>query len=308
MSTDQNNNKINTSKFDHLYSFKSHYHTIGGFKYHYVDEGSGSPVVMLHGNPTWSFYFRNLIKGLSSDFRVIVPDHIGCGFSEKPHPRAYAYRLKNRIQDLEQFLNSLELSQKVTLVLHDWGGAIGMAWAVRHPQKVGRLIITNTAAFPIPEGKKLPLSLWILRNFKGLATIAVLGFNLFVRGALLLNSRKPLPKEVKAGLKAPYNSWRNRIATLRFVQDIPIKTHDPSYAIISDLDQNLHKLKRIPTLICWGEHDFVFDHTYLCEWQNRFPAAETHVFPDAGHYLLEDASEKVLATVKDFIQKHPINR
>ncbi len=301
-------NKINASKFSHLYPFKPNFRPIGGLKYHYVDEGCGPPVVMLHGNPTWSFYFRSLIEGLSPDYRVIAPDHIGCGYSEKPHPHAYEYRLKNRIEDLEQFLNSLELNQKVTLVLHDWGGAIGMAWAVKYPQKVGRLVITNTAAFPIPKGKKLPLSLRIVRNFKGMATLAVLGFNLFVRGALLLNSQKPLPKEVKAGLRAPYNSWNNRIATLKFVQDIPINTHDPSYAIVSNLDQNLYKLKQIPMLICWGQHDFVFDQTYLREWQERFPAAEAHVFPDAGHYLLEDASEKVLAKVKDFFQDHPIDR
>lgn len=296
-------NKINTSKFRHLYPFKSHYRTIGGFKYHYVDEGCGPPVVMLHGNPTWSFYFRNLIKGLSPDFRVIAPDHIGCGFSEKPHPRAYEYRLKNRIEDLEQFLNSLELSQKVTLVLHDWGGAIGMAWAVRHPQKVGRLIITNTAAFPIPKDKNLPVSLRVVRNFKGFATIAVLGFNLFVRGALLLNSYKSLTKDVKAGLRAPYNSWHNRIATLRFVQDIPVKTHDHSYTILSDIDRNLYKLKQIPMLICWGKHDFVFTVDYLAEWQRRFPHAESHIFSDAGHYVLEDVPEKVISLVKDFLER-----
>jgi len=296
-------NKINTSKFRHLYPFKSHYRTIGGFKYHYIDEGCGPPVVMLHGNPTWSFYFRNLIKGLSPGFRVIAPDHIGCGFSEKPHPRAYEYRLKNRIEDLEQFLNGLELNQKVTLVLHDWGGAIGMAWAVRHPQKVGRLIITNTAAFPIPKGKNLPASLRIVRNFKGFATIAVLGFNILVRGALLLNPYKSLTKDVKAGLRAPYNSWHNRIATLRFVQDIPIKTHDPSYTIVSDLEQNLYKLKQIPMLICWGRHDFVFTLEYLAEWQRRFPHAESHIFSDAGHYVLEDVPEKVISLVKDVLER-----
>jgi len=296
-------NKINTSKFRHLYPFKSHYRTIGGFKYHYIDEGCGPPVVMLHGNPTWSFYFRNLIKGLSPGFRVIAPDHIGCGFSEKPHPRAYEYRLKNRIEDLEQFLNGLELNQKVTLVLHDWGGAIGMAWAVRHPQKVGRLIITNTAAFPIPKGKNLTASLRIVRNFKGFATIAVLGFNILVRGALLLNPYKSLTKDVKAGLRAPYNSWHNRIATLRFVQDIPIKTHDPSYTIVSDLEQNLYKLKQIPMLICWGRHDFVFTLEYLAEWQRRFPHAESHIFSDAGHYVLEDVPEKVISLVKDVLER-----
>jgi len=301
------NNTTNNSAFRRLYPFQSHHRTIGGFKYHYVDEGSGPPVVMLHGNPTWSFYFRSLIKGLSTDCRVIAPDHIGCGFSDKPSPDAYAYRLQNRIDDLEQFLDDLELSQKVTLVVHDWGGAIGLAWAVKHFRKVGRLVITNTVAFPMPEDNKLPLSLKFIREFKNLSTVLILGLNLFVRGALWFNTRKPLPRDVKAGLRAPYDSWRNRIATLKFVQDIPLQPHDPSYAAISHVDQNLYRLARVPTLICWGEHDFVFDRTYLYEWQRRFPAAETHVFRDAGHYLLEDASEKVLATVKAFFRKYPIN-
>ena len=296
-------NKINTSKFRHLYPFKSHYRTIGGFKYHYVDEGCGPPVVMLHGNPTWSFYFRNLIKGLSSDFRVIAPDHIGCGFSEKPHPRAYEYRLKNRIEDLEQFLNSLELSQKVTLVLHDWGGIIGVAYGLKHPERLHRLIIMNTTAFFPPGGKELPIRLRIFRNIKLFAPPAVLIFNLFAYGAVFTASYRGLKKEVKRGLLAPYNSRKNRIAILKFIQDIPTNENDPSYQLVKWIDKNLHRLKEIPMLICWGKHDFVFTVDYLAEWQRRFPQAESHIFSDAGHYVLEDVPDKVISLVKAALER-----
>ena len=260
---------------------------------------------MVHGNPTWSFYFRKLIKGLSSDYRAIAPDHIGCGLSEKPPLKKYAFRLKDRIEDLETFLDLLALQKKITLVVHDWGGMIGLAWAVNNPQKVKRLIITNTAAFLKPTAKRLPLSLWFVRNGGFLARFAVLGLNLFVYGALLSAPHKPLSTKAKTGLKAPYNTWSNRLATLKFVQDIPLKPGDPSYDIVGHVDKSLYRLKDLPMLICWGEHDFVFDGTYLQEWQRRFPNAECHVYPDAGHYLLEDEPGKVLRTIKDFLARHP---
>jgi len=295
--------EIDISEFRHLYPFKSNYMDLNGLKYHYLDEGAGDPVIMLHGNPTWSFYYRSLIKKLSPGYRIIVPDHIGCGLSDKPDRKRYDYRLKSRVDDLDALYEHLKLKRKVSLVVHDWGGMIGMAFALRHRKIIDRIVIMNTAAFLPPGNKNLPLRLWIVRNIKPLAAVAVLGFNLFSFGALFMASHKRLSREVRMGLTAPYNSWKNRIATLKFVQDIPVSQKDPSYQLVRDVDNNLHKIKDIPMLICWGEHDFVFDNDYLIEWQHRFPKAIVHTFSNAGHYVLEDARDQIVSLVGNFFKK-----
>jgi len=295
---------IDISIVRHLYPFKSHYIDLNGLKYHYVDEGRGEPVVMVHGNPTWSFYFRDLIKALDGKYRVIAPDHIGCGLSDKPDSQTYGYRLKNRVDDLDVFLESLKLKEEITLILHDWGGFIGMAYALRYPQRIGRIILMNTAAFLPPAGKPIPIILKLIRSVKPLATLAVQGFNLFALGAVHKNSYPGLARDVKAGLIAPYNCWQNRIATLKFVQDIHLVENNPSYGLVKKVDNRLKLFSNLPILICWGEHDFVFDLDYLSEWQRRFPDAEVHRFPDAGHYVLEDASEKIIPLVQQFLIQH----
>ena len=297
---------IDISGIRHLYPFKSHYLDINGLKYHYIDEGQGDPIVMVHGNPTWSFYYRELIKALSGRYRCIVPDHIGCGLSDKPGVRDYDYRLHSRIDDLENLLDTLTIHEKITLILHDWGGMIGMAYALRHPEKIRRLVVINTAAFLPPPTKRIPLRLRIIRNSGPLAVLAVLGLNLFAVGALFMASEKGLSAEVKKGLTAPYNCWKHRLATLKFVQDIPLVEKDSSYRLVKEVDEHLQVFSKLPMLICWGAHDFVFDQDYLTEWQRRFPAAEVHLFQDAGHYVLEDVPEKIIPLTQDFLKEHPL--
>src|SRR6476661_3104523 len=138
----------------HEYPFAPHSFTRPHGRMNYLDEGSGDPIIMLHGNPTWSFYYRNLVLALRGSYRCIVPDHIGCGLSDKPAETLYDYSLKSRIDDLERLVDTLELTEKITLVLHDWGGMIGMAYAVRHPERIARLVFLNTGAFHLPETKK----------------------------------------------------------------------------------------------------------------------------------------------------------
>lgn len=289
-----------------LYPFESHFLDRGGLRYHYLDEGEGEPVVMVHGNPTWSFYFRELVMGLRGSHRCVVPDHIGCGLSDKPGDDRYAYVLERRVDDLEALLDHLGLDRGVTFVLHDWGGMIGMACALRRPERVARLVVMNTAAFLMPMGKSLPWRLWALHGRNPLASLLVQGLNLFSWGATFMATAKGLPREVRQGLTAPYDSWGNRIATLRFVQDIPLRPGDGSYDLAKWVDGNLHLLKVLPTLICWGERDFVFDSHFLNEWRRRFPAAEVHTFADAGHYVLEDAGEEIVPLVRGFLGQSEI--
>ncbi|MBW2370247.1 MAG: alpha/beta hydrolase, partial [Deltaproteobacteria bacterium] len=234
-----------------------------------------------------------LIKALSANYRTIVPDHIGCGLSDEPKADNYDYTLARRVSDLEVVLDRLGAHNRTTLILHDWGGMIGMAYAVKHPERISRIIILNTAAFLPPAGKKLPLRLRLVRNVKWLSRPAVLGLNLFARSALYMASQSPLDREVKQGLIAPYDRPENRIATLRFVYDIPVCPTDASYDLVAWVSNQLERLAHLPMLICWGKHDFVFDTDYLAEWRRRFPKAEYHLLSNAGHYILEDAPETV---------------
>lgn len=296
--------KIDLSPFRHLYPFASRFLDIDGLRCHYLDEGWGRPVVMLHGNPTWSFYFRGMVQALSPGYRVIVPDHMGCGLSDAPSPRRYGYRLQNRVDDLERLLDHLALDAPLTLMVHDWGGMIGLCYALRHPERIERLVITNTAGFFPPGKKGLPVRLRLIRNLAPLAVPAVLGLNLFSRAALFMAPRKRLSRAVRAGLAAPYNTPARRMATLKFVQDIPLAPGDPSYSLVRHVDDHLAMLSDLPMLILWGLRDFVFDADYLGEWRRRFPRAAVHAFPEGGHYLLEDESEAVASIVKEFLKNH----
>ena len=296
----------NIEPYRDLYPFESRWLDLNGLRYHYIDEGQGEPVIMVHGNPTWSFYFRELIKALRPSYRVIAVDHIGCGLSDKPNDRQYDYRLQQRIDDLGTLLQRLGVTENLTYVVHDWGGMIGLGQALRQPEKVRRLVALNTAAFLLPAGKQLHWQLRLVRNGGPLAAFLVRGLNGFARGATYLACKKGMSAQVRAAYCAPYNSWSNRIATLRFVQDIPLTTKDPSYEPIKWIDDHLHELKDTPLLICWGEADFVFDADFLNEWRRRFPAAEVHTFSDAGHYCLEDAPERIIPLVQDFLARHPL--
>ena len=284
----------------HLYPFDRHWLVLDGLRYHYLDEGSGEPVVAVHGNPTWSFYYRNLVAALRDDYRVVVPDHMGCGFSDKPGDDEYEYSLEQRIDDFSSLMDDLALDD-INLVVHDWGGMIGFAWAVRNPSRVKRLVILNTAAFHLPKSKPFPWQLWMVRDTP-FGSLMVRGLNAFSRGAShVACTRKKLSKEVRDAYCAPYDSWNDRIATLRFVQDIPLKPGDRGYDIVTDTAARLDVFSDRPVMICWGEKDFVFDRHFLEEWERVYPHAEIHRFPDCGHYILEDASEEIIPLISKFL-------
>lgn len=298
-----NGTLTSTKGFEDLFPFDSHFLDINGHALHYIDKGQGKPVLMVHGNPTWSFYFRHLIQALSKNFRTIAPDHIGCGFSDKPDANTYHYTLESRVKDLDSLISQLNINEKISLVLHDWGGMIGLAWAVDHLDRIDKIVITNTSGFSLPKDKKLPFRLWLIKYIRLFAVPAVLGLNVFAKGALYLASVTTLPENVKKGLVEPYNSWKNRIATLKFVQDIPISEKDQSYAMVDHVDQNLKKLDESALMFLWGAKDFVFDLSFLEEFKTRFPRAQTHVFHDAGHYLFEDKPDETSRLIEIFLSQ-----
>lgn len=296
-----NGKATSTNGFETLYSFESQYADLNGNQMHYVDQGKGRPVLMVHGNPTWSFYFRHLIKGLSGRFRTIAPDHIGCGFSDKPSVKDYDYTLDQRVADLDALIQRLDLDEKISMIVHDWGGMIGLAWALDNLARINKIVITNTSGFLLPKSKHFPAALWAIKYLAPFAVPAVLGANIFARGALYLAPETRLSNSVKKGFVAPYNSWANRIATLKFVQDIPITAKDRSYARVRKVDQGLCKLDPDQLMFLWGTRDFVFDNHFLKEFQNRFPQSRSHVFEDAGHYLFEDKPGPTLKLIQKFL-------
>jgi haloalkane dehalogenase len=285
---------------DHLYPFEGHYLERPAGRLHYVDEGNGTPVVMVHGNPTWSFYYRNLILKLRENHRCIALDHLGCGFSDKPSLKEYDYQLDSRIEDLTALLDTVVPEGKVDLVVHDWGGAIGFGWATAFAHRIRRLVVLNTAAFPNPKQMRLPFTLWLIRNTP-LGKLLVQGGNAFAVGATRMAVKKAMPASLRAAYTAPYDSWKNRLATFEFVKNIPLTPQDEGYSTLTRMAQGLEQFASTPTLVCWGAKDFVFDDAFLDEWRRRLPEAEVVYYPEAGHYILEDENEAVCDRVENFL-------
>ncbi len=266
-----------------------------GHRMHYLDEGRGPAVLMLHGNPTWSFYYRNLVKALSeAGHRCIVPDHIGCGLSDKPQD--YPYTLAQRIADVECLIEALDLD-RFSLVVHDWGGAIGCGVAGRRPDALDKLVLLNTGAF---RSKHIPKRIAFVK-IPVLGEGIIRGLNGFAGPAARMSVRIPLSPTVRRGLLWPYDNWKHRVAVWNFVKDIPLGPSHRSYATLAKVEAGLAALSEKPVLIEWGGRDFCFDRHFLERWRERFPQAECRVHEGAGHYVLEDASGPVIERIREFL-------
>jgi haloalkane dehalogenase len=284
-----------------LFPFPQHFHDHGGVFQHFLDEGlpSAPPCLLLHGNPTWSFAWRRLVGPLSKHHRVVAPDHIGCGLSDKPY--RYPYTLERHIENVERLALALEL-ERITLILHDWGGAIGMGFARRHPERVSRLVFLNTAAF---VGGDMPRRIAACR-VPGFGQAFVCGLNGFARAATRMAVAKPLPPEVKQGYLFPYRRLSDRVGLLRFVQDIPRRPGDRSYAELEAIDVALDSFRDRPACLIWGERDWCFTPAFRRIFEVRLPKAESHPLKDAGHYVFEDEPEEVLKIIQAFLAAHPL--
>jgi cis-3-alkyl-4-acyloxetan-2-one decarboxylase len=303
---------LNTDRSFPDYPFAPHRIEIRpGIAMSYLDEGprGAEVVVMLHGNPSWSYYWRHLALGLRDRYRCIVPDHVGMGLSDKPDdaPDAspcYDYTLQSRVDDLATLLGALDITGPVTLVVHDWGGMIGFGWALSHMPQVKRLVILNTAAFPLPSAKAMPWQLSLGRDSR-IGGFLIRALNLFARGAAWLGTERRLTAAVRRAYIAPYTGWRNAIGTLRFMQDIPLREGDRAWPLVAQAGRHLHEFADRPVFIGWGLRDFVFDRHFLDGFVRAMPNADVHAFEDAGHYVLEDKHEVLVPAIRAFLDAHP---
>jgi pimeloyl-ACP methyl ester carboxylesterase len=282
-----------------LYPFSpASFRTPRGAAMSYLDEGprGDEAVLMLHGNPTWSFYYRDLVRELSAGVRCIAPDHVGMGLSAKP--AGYDYRLASRIADIEALVEGLGL-RRVHLVLHDWGGPIGLGLAVRRPGRVGRIVLQNTAAFPGRIPRRIALCRAPL-----VGEFIVRGLNGFAEPAtwMAMASRR-LTWDERRGYLHPYGSWANRIGVHRFVRDIPMEPDHPSRAALEEVSAGLPRLSGHRKMILWGGRDFCFDDSYLNRWRGIYPDARVDRLASAGHYVLEDAGADARTRVADFLKQ-----
>lgn len=285
-----------------LYPFRSQHLDLGGLRYHYLDEGPGSnrqagpTLLCIHGNPAWSFHWRNIILGLRERCRLVAPDHIGCGLSDKPAD--YPYRLDQHIENLVQLIERLDL-RDVTLVAQDWGGAIGLGALLRQRERFSRLVLMNTGAY---RSRQMP---WRIRVCRAplLGPLAVRGANAFARAALRMAvcHHERITPAVRAGILAPYDNWAHRVAIQRFVEDIPMNPRHPSYSRLVEIENGLPSLAALPTMLIWGMRDWCFTPHFLDRFLEFFPRAEVHRFADAGHWVVEDAHERLIPLLTEFI-------
>ena len=307
MTTEKTNAEYpgNADNWRALYPYESRYETIGGFRYHYLDEGpknandSRPTLLCSHGNPTWSFFFRSVIDAFREQYRVIVVDHIGCGLSEKPGLNKYPYSLGRRGQDLIEFVDKLGLDN-IALIAHDWGGAVGMCAATQIPARFSKIILMNTAAY---LSDRVPKRIRLC-HIPVLNRIMLQGLNVFPVAATRMATAKGLAPDVKSGLLAPYDSWKNRVAVCEFVQDIPLSPRHRSYEALKRTGENLKVFKDEQVALIWGVKDWCFPpEVFLEEFLKFYPNAYVRKIQDAGHYLLEDSPAETLAAIREFLEK-----
>ncbi|MBD0291052.1 MAG: alpha/beta fold hydrolase, partial [Thermoleophilia bacterium] len=261
-----------------------------GVRIHYVDEGprDGEPVVLLHGNPTWAYVYRRFVGALATaGYRAIAHDQLGFGRSDKPI-REKEFSVERHVRHFSALMDELELDA-VTLVLQDWGGPVGLAWAVEHPHRVARLVLLNTWPGGIPKAS-FPLPFKLL-FWPGTGALLAKGAHVFTRVFLFRGGTHPerLGENEKAAYLRPHPSWQSRSGVAAYPRLIPRSEAHTSYALGRRVEEGLDALAEKPILISWPDRDPAFGAETLEDWRRRFPDAEAHEVGDAGHYVQEDA-------------------
>ena len=287
--------------FDGTWLYKPKFFEHDGVKLHYVDEGEGEPIVMLHGNPTWGYLYRNFIPTLSETNRCVVPDHMGFGKSDKPLDKPYT--LAKHIENFTALMDELELKD-ITLVMQDWGGPIGLGYGIEHVDRIKRLVILNTWAFRIPEGSQLAPLLDMFRQ-PHVGEAMVQGLNLFVEGFLPAGIyHKEKLETFMPAYRAPFPDWNSRIGTLEFPRDIPVGDEQRSSATMGNIQDNLGKIN-VPTTIIWAMQDPAIPPPLIDAWKGVYAHAEEHRIETASHFLQEDEPEQIVELIQDFLKRNP---
>jgi len=275
--------------------------TPDGVEISLVDEGPRDAPVLLfvHGNPTWSYLWRHLLRaGLEAGFRVVAPDHAGFGLSDKPTKGTY-YSLERHVANLRHVVRDLDL-QDITLVIHDWGGPIGMGMAVDEPARIGRIVVTNTTTFP-PRTRRA-LSPWhALFSFPPGYKLGT-WLNLVEFTAMTLGTRKPLSFDTHRAYAWPMRERGGRLAAARFVQMVPDAPDHISAGTLRDINQKFHHLGDTPVLVLWADHDPVFRPRLAERWlKTDLNVVDVrHIAPDASHFWQEDAPETFAPHILSF--------
>jgi len=295
--------RIRRETFGDTYPFAPNYRHVNGFDMHFVDEGKGEPVVLLHGDPTWGYLWRNIIPGLARIARCVAPDHMGMGKSEVPR-EPYPYRLAHHTANLEALMIGLDL-RNITLVVHDWGGPVGLGFAIRHPDRIKRLVITNTWASARWPGAPFPRLIEMIRSSGG--EKFVLEKNGYLERALIGTTRhfERLSGPVMDAYRALFPTPESRVAMLCWSRDIPVTEADPSYPEMQRIENGLTLFAKTPTLIVWGMLDPVLPDSVLRWWRDVYPQATIREIEDASHFLQEDAPQRIGGYISDFMAANP---
>lgn len=274
-----------------LYPFESHYMDLDPGRLHYVDEGQGRPLVMLHGNPTWSFLYRHLITGLSDQYRCVAPDYFGFGLSDKP--AGWSYRPADHARVIDAFIESLEL-EDLTLIANDWGGPIGLDYVTRNPERVDSIVLMNTFMWPAEELRARVFST-LLGN--RISRVLIRRYNLFATRMMkvLVAEESSLSDEIHRHYTAPLATPDDREASWVFPREI-----NGSREWLEDLWERRHEIDETPMLLVWGLQDFGLGPA-LGRWQETFPHAETIEFGDIGHYVQEELGPDLVPPIEEFL-------
>lgn len=286
-----------SEKWKDEYPFESNWLDLGDYRLHYVDQGQGKPLLMVHGNPTWSFLWRHLMSGLAG-YRSIAIDHLGCGLSDKP--TSVSHSLKMHETHLVRLIDELDL-RDITLFAHDWGGPIGLRSLLARRERFSRIVLFNTGGFPPPF---IP---WRIRVCRApvVGKIALQGLNLFARAAqtMAVHRQDSITSTARAGLIAPYNSWDNRHAIYEFVRDIPASERHPTWQHLVELEDALPSFNELPIKLIWGMRDWCFQPSCLERFAEHWPSADISRLNDVGHWVTEEARDEVQQLVSDFLSR-----
>jgi haloalkane dehalogenase len=275
-----------------LYPFEDRWAEVAGHKLHYVDEGDGPPLLMIHGNPTWSFTWRDVIRGLRDRYRCIAVDLPGFGLS-KQRPAGYSYTPPEHADVIERLVQQLDL-RDVTLLTQDWGGPIGFAVAVRNPDRFSAFVIGNTWAWPMTGNRGARFFSGVLGSRLGRWMIE--RRNLFVERILPAGTRDgKLPDDVMAMYRGPFPTPQSRLPVSVLPKQIIAAT-----PWLQETDARLHSLADRPALLVWPTRDQAFGERERNRWESIFPNHKTVLLEGARHYIGEDAPDQIVAAVRDW--------